>query len=179
MEITTVSKNVIRCKGKTSASLIAFSSKDVDSITKSTEADVVIFLTGDVFVLENPKIQNYRLIISGAGEFEIGGIKISGYKTKEGYVYFMILDGFELFFGSAKASKDFDKKKEVQCAVFFADSEISDSFVTDLSASYLVLTGEKAGEIAKEFGKEAVTTTSKLIVGKDKLPEELETVVLQ
>lgn len=178
MEITTVAKNILKCKGKSSSALIANSLEDIEKLTKTTETDVVIFLTGSVFSLNNEKVQNNRLIIAGSGEYEIGGIKISGYQTKEGIVYFLVVDEVEIFFGTAKSSSSLDKKREAQVAVFLADGKVSDTFVTDLAPSYLVLCGEKADELGKEFGKEATLTTTKLVITREKLPEEMETVVL-
>lgn len=178
MEFTVASKNILKAKGKTSSVLLCYSREDLEAVSKATEADAVVLLEGKAFVVDNSKLQNSRLVVSGAGEYEIGGIKITGYTSANGYAYFVTIDGVEVFVGTAKTSGSLDKKKEVDIAVFFCDATVKEGFVTDLAPSYLVLYGEKAGEAAKEFGKESVTSVSKLATVKEKLPEEMETVVL-
>ena len=177
MEITVVSDNVLKLRFKQTSILVTLTSADLSNMKKAVEGDAVVILseaTSSTF----PKVSTSRLVIYGAGEYEIGGIKISGVPIKNKLAFFIGGDKIDLFV-SPSPNEAFDKKKEAAVALFYTTTPVSESLVTDLAPSYLVLYGEKASETAKEFGKEGASNLSKLTVAKEKLPEEMEVVVLQ
>ena len=60
-----------------------------------------------------------------------------------------------------------------------ADAEVSESAVTAMEPSIVVLYGEKAREGAKALGKDSASASSKISVSEDKLPEEMDVMLLR
>ncbi len=54
----------------------------------------------------------------------------------------------------------------------------SATFITSLAQNVVIFYGEKASEVASSFGKENVKQMNKYSSTKDKLPAEVETVLL-
>ncbi|HUD05047.1 MAG TPA: hypothetical protein VMR59_03600, partial [Patescibacteria group bacterium] len=65
-----------------------------------------------------------------------------------------------------------------QVVIINADTDASESMITAMEPSIVVLYGLKAKETAKALGKEAVSVQSKISFAEDKLPEETQVLVL-
>jgi hypothetical protein len=175
MEIIYLENKSLRIKGK-KASLIV----DPNSLMAKTAADAVLILRDTTFDLK--KVDEYRLIISGPGEYEIGGIKISGKKSEEDFVYSLVIDKMEMIIGKAEAiSRLGDKIKEHQIAVLRVDEELQESVITAIEPKMVVLYGDSVANGLKTLGKDpaVILNTKKISTSDDKLPEEMEVVVLQ
>lgn len=169
MEIALLDKNSIRIKGKKTTIV-------VDPQTK-TAGDCVLFLN-DVDISNAAQVEGARLIIQGPGEYEIGGTKISALKRGEELLYIIVIDSLALCLAKSDAmQKSQDAIQECSTAVFLADQVIAESLVAAVSPKIAVLYGEKATESTKAFGKE-VAPVNKIQISADKLPEEMQVVVL-
>lgn len=185
MEIAYLQNNHIRIKGKTTTLLVV--PQTDDQLTKTVEAHAVLSLafkpvtvTEEVVVV-NPKIQEAKLLIQSPGEFEIGGVKITGIRNKDFIIYSMSVDGVALLVSTTAGLEGFDKKRECNIALLQATQQIQESGVktlTDLSTNMVVLYGENGQNSATVLGASTVTTAPKVTTTIDKLPQELEVVVL-
>ena len=74
------------------------------------------------------------------------------------------------------------RKEEIdtacQIAILNVDDGFSSSFITNLEPKIVVLYGDKKENAANLLGKGTLPATKKFTVTKDKLPEEMEVVVL-
>lgn len=170
MEITLLDKNSIRIKGKKAAIVVDPSVKTV--------GDGVFFLN-ESDTSKSALVEGCRLAISGPGEYEIGGVKISTIKRGEELVYIVTIDGISFCLAKADAiEKSQDTMQECSAAIFFAGTLISESLITAVSPKIAVLYGEKALDSTKALGKESSAPTKKVQISADKLPEEMQVVVL-
>ena len=174
MDVTLLSKNSIKIKGK-KASFIFSPAHDI----QKNAADAVILFSNEVADLS--RVDEYRVIISEAGEYEVGGAKINGTKAGSGTVYVLVIDGIDILVGrTSDISSAADKNQEHQVAVLMADSEIKESIITAIEPRLTILYGEKTEEAVKALGKEKaeVEVTKKISFTEDKLPEEMGVAVL-
>src|SRR6185437_5883754 len=87
MEIAFLQKSGLRIKGKT-ATFVA-------SPEGSVAANAILLLRPNVdFVSEE------AVILQGAGDYEIGGVKITGLRNEKGVLYSMNIDGMDVVVGS-------------------------------------------------------------------------------
>lgn len=171
MEIYHLTGNSLRFKSKRSTLIVDPSS----SITK-TPADSII--STQYQKEDNGKVTDFRMSINAPGEYEVGGIKISGLKVDDNISYNLFVDDIDVIISkNTTLQKASDKYEGCDVLVLDCDSDINQSVVTALEPRVLILYGEKAKEAAKAMGKEA-QTANKYAVTKDKLPEELELVIL-
>ena len=171
MDIAIFGKTSIKLKGK-KVSLIVDPSKAMPK----TSADGIILLNGygDIDI---SRVTDSRIIIDGAGGYEIGGAKISGTTTNKGTLYRIVIDEIVIIIGRAAETKA-EGFSACQVAIVNTDSDFNESFVTALEPKMVLLYGEKSKEEAKALGVESITSVSKITATKDKLPEKMETVVL-
>jgi len=174
MDVTLLSQNSIKIKSK-KASLIFDPVLDM----QKNNADAVILLSDKSFDLK--KVEDYRVVISGPGEYEVGRIKINGVGTGSGTVYSLVVDGVNVLVGrGSDLSLIADKNQEHKVAVIKVDSEIKESIVTSIEPRLIILYGEKTDEAVKALGKEKkdIEVGKKLSFNEDKLPEEMGVAVL-
>lgn len=123
--------------------------------------------------------ENLGVIFQGAGEYEVKGVKITGFRAEGDVMYTLSADGMTVFVGKVtSALKAKDKLHEHDMALFIADEVLTQATMGQLNGTVLVFSGEKAGENMQAFGKEAVTPINKYSLTKDKLPSETEFVLL-
>lgn len=124
--------------------------------------------------------EHEMVILDGPGEYEVGGVKMTGIKGDGSSVYSMYIDGLDVVLGRISSlEKVQNKLKEHNILVVLCDEAKNASFLTALASNTIILYGEKAGEIAQTFGKETVKQMAKYSTTKDKLPQEVETIVLE
>jgi len=175
MEIIYLENKCLKVKGKKASVII-----DPNVSIAKTSADAVLLLSDASFDLK--KVDEYRLIISAPGEYEIGGIKISGKNSESDLVYSLVLDKMEIIIGKAEAiGKLGDKIKEHQIAILRVDGEFQESVITAIEPKIVALYGDNTSGGIKTLGKDnaVILKTKKLSTSEDKLPEEMEVVVLQ
>jgi hypothetical protein len=167
MEIALLPKNAVKVKGK-HATVI------VNPVDDSTDYQAALFTQ------HSGKSKDDAVAISGPGEYEVGGIKISGIKGSAGTVYSVTVDDLDILVGDLSVlEKAQHKLKEHHMVLILTVEERDASFVTSLATNALLLYGDKAKEVIEKFAKEGMTQTGKYQVTKEKLPTEIQTILLQ
>lgn len=173
MDITILNKNSLRIKSKTAALVI-----DPDSTTGKIEADAILSLTKSSDFSDR-KIEGARIIINGAGEYEVGGIKITAMKAGNGLVANLDVEEVKVLLGKGtEIEKIQDKIEECDIVLVNSDEEFNYSILTALEPKVLVVYGEKKEDLRKSLGKEGVKV-SKYSTTSEKLPAEMEMVFLE
>lgn len=169
MEVALVSPSCVRLRGKVVSFVV-----DPVSAKSKVQADAIILLqhrTTDVLV------EGSRLTMSGPGEYEISGVKITGVAAGESTSYFLTLDGVTVLLSKASTLKGKESLRDVDVTVLLADELTDQAALTTVASGVALFYGEKAAENAKALGKEP-QVMNKYVVTKDKLPAELEVVLL-
>lgn len=172
MEISSLNPQAIRIKGK-SAAFVA----NPLNVKAKTQADAVILLSrGDP---DLSKIEEYRLVIVGAGEYEVSGAKISTIGSSGFLCHFITIDNSEVCITSNSflAKKTKDLQRECPIVVLYCDADVDIALITELSPQSLMLFGEKAMDVAKSLGKDSAKS-GKVQISSDKLPEEMQVTIL-
>lgn len=173
MDVTIISKDSLRIKGKHASFIV-----DPVSSMPKTPADFVVTLNPKKQI-SLAKVDGVRVVISGQGEYEIGGIKIAVHAFENDLVYDVIVDGIDILLANAEGLKKAKEKiKESHVVLVNADNVIDESSVTAVSPSLVGLYGEKTQESAKVLGKQDIKAVSKISYSLEKLPQEMEVVVL-
>jgi len=173
MEVALLDKTSLKIKSKHTNFV-------VDPIGKlsKTPTDAVLILSGDSVDLS--KVMDYRVVIKSPGEYEVGGIKISAIDMDGSTVYGLTIDNVDILLAkTSSVTKVSEKLKEYQIAIFNVDSEINQTVVTALESRVVILYGEKATDAAKALGKEDAQVLQKFSAAEDKLPEEMQVVLLK
>lgn len=173
MEVALLDKTSLRIKSKSSNFVV----DPFEKMTK-TPADAIIVLSKDD--LDFSRVSDYRVIIKSPGEYEVGGVKVSGIDIDGNTVYDLKVDNIAVILAkSSFLSKVSEKLKEYDVVICEVDSEINQGVITALEPRAVVLYGEKAEEAAKSLGKESTDVLQKYVVTEDKLPEEMQVIVLK
>lgn len=175
VEIALLDKNSIKIRGK-NASLV------IDPCAKmsKTNADAVIFLESAREGYDASRVDDYRVILEGQGEYEVGGIKIRGQKSNNKFVYSIHLDSMNIFLGKISAlNKSHQEGQDYQVLILNVDSGIDQSLITSFEANLIILYGEDTDrEAVKILGKAGSETLKKISVVKEKLPAEMQIILL-
>ena len=171
MDIAIIGKNNIKLKGK-QTTFVVDPTKDMPK----TASDAIILLNG-LENIDTSKVTDFRIIINGAGGYEVGGSKITGAKTPKGILYKILIDDVSIILGFATDAK-MEGFNACQVAVVNTNSDFNESFVTALEPKMVLLYGEKSKEEAKALGAENVSLVSRISITKDKLSEKMEIAVL-
>jgi len=172
MEVTKIGETGAKIKGKT----ITLGINPFDGKGKNV-VDVVLLLQRE----KAPELQveDSPVVIQGPGEFEINGVKVTGIGKGEALAYVGKVDGIDIFI--TKTSSILQAKdilQECQIALIEADEVVDEAFAAKLNAHVVIVFGEHATETAKTFGTEAIASV-KYTNTKDKLPQDLELILLQ
>jgi len=166
MEIALLPKSVLRVKGKT----VTFAINPQTSVAANA---VLMFTPG----AENESEET--VVLNGAGEYEIGGVKITGLRNEKSVLYSMNIDGIEVVAGSiALLSAMQHKLKEHNVVVVNCDETADASFLTSLAINAVLFCGDNATEVAQGFEKEKLQKANKYSASLGKLPAEMETILL-
>lgn len=167
MEIALLPKSVLRVKGKTATFVV----------------NPQVAVAANAVLMFDPGAENdseEAVVLNGAGEYEIGGVKITGLRNEKSVLYSMNIDGVEIVVGSiALLSAMQHKLKEHNVVVVNCDETTDASFLTSLAVNAVLFTGENATVVAQGFEKEKLQTSNKYSASLGKLPAEMETVLLQ
>ena len=173
MDISILSKNSIKIHSKHANFIV-----DPESLVTKVSCDAVILLNNNNIDLG--RVVDHRIIIDGPGEYEVNGVKVLGVKGDRGFVYGIAADGFSVILGKSEEISKIKEEFNTECqiAIIDADDEFSSSVVTKLEPKIVILYGDNKESAAKLLGKENLPLIKKFTVVKDKLPEEMEVVVL-
>lgn len=174
MDVMLIGKNSLRIKGKNASFVV-----NPDSSVGKTEADAIVLLTAhsdQIF----PKIQGSRITIKGPGEYEISEIKISTTKVDWNLVARADVDAVKLLVGSGESiEKIHDKIEECDIAIVNSDTDFNQAVLTSLEPKVLLVYGDNKEGVAKSLGKSEATRVSKFSTSLEKLPSEMEMVLLE
>lgn len=156
-----------------------------------------------------PQMSNGPLVISGPGEYEARGVKILGVSTfhdsskgserGKNTVYQIKMDGLALIHlgdlghkleeATVEALNGVDILLVPVGGVYTLDGKGAAEVVGQLEPRIVIpmhyqvpglkFTLEAVDKFLKEMGKEGITPQPKLVISKDKLPEEMEVIVLE
>lgn len=168
MEIAIVGNDSIRIKGK-NVILVA------DPKSKSVPADITLSLKKGTMPM---KVLGVRLQISGPGEYEVGGVKITGVSTDSGIVFSGEVDGVRFVLGLASSiEKALSRLDETQVAIINVSGSLNPQVITGLGPNVGLLYGVGRDGALNELGKKELTPVSKYVVKKDVLSPEAEEIV--
>lgn len=141
------------------------------------DADAVLVIDSET---DPTRVNQSRVTISGAGEYEVSGLKISGIKSEKDVLYGLSSENTGILVARASSLEKISSEKlgDYQIVVINADSDLNQSLITAMEPNVVVLYGEKRREGAKLLGKENASSSSKISISEDKLPEELEVMIL-
>ena len=174
MEITYFGSTSFRIKGKSAIVVVDPSS---GKLPKHTTADIVTGSTGEVE--ENP------YVVNGPGEYEIKGVGIIGHSTDKATIYRFEIDGVSIVhlgnIQRALTAAEVDMLDGVDILLTPPGSFVG-SLITEIEPSVVIpmgYTNEERAAFLKEMGKEDVVAQPKLSITKDKLPEQMQVVILE
>ncbi len=171
MEISLISSTSIRVKGKHGTVVI-------NPGEKIGIVNAVILLKDAEF--KPQALEQEPLVIQGPGDYEFAGIKVTGFKNGEDILYSIRVDRVEILFGRLTIlEKDYAKLKEHHILLGYVDQEIDPSFVTGLATNVIVFYGEKAEDAIVKLAKDAFRKDGKYVTTFEKLPQEIEKILLQ
>jgi hypothetical protein len=172
MDIAVISQDSIKLKIK-KTSLIA---NPRSSITK-TEADAIIVTDKNI---DASRVNDYRVLIEGAGEYEVSGLKIIVSRIEDSLMFNFIHENTEAIMASSSvlAKLPTDKIKEYPIAIINVDTPLPENVITSMEPRVIILYGAHAKEAARTLGKENISPSSKVSFSEDKLPEETEIYLL-
>lgn len=174
MEVALLSSVALRIKSKQAQVVV-----DPDAKISKMPADAVL-TTQRNKKIDTARVEDYRLIVSGPGEYEVGGIKISVLALDDELAINLDVDGVRtLVISSQMFSKAKDKIKESHVLVLQTADLVAASLIKDFGPQVVLLYGEKAKESAKELGKDEVPAVKKYTTTLEKLPVEMEVLVLE
>lgn len=173
MEISILSPGCIKIKGKRSSFIV-----DPQSLKTKNNADAVIFLKGKEDF--NPaKVEEYRVIVRGGGEYEVAGVKISASRVNQDLAYEIQADGLKILLAkTSSVEKVKEKMSGYDVVILNADSVVDQSFITALEPKSVIFYGENSQATAGALSKE-IKPVSKFTIVAEKLPAEMETILLQ
>lgn len=173
MDIMILPGEALRVKGKNSTLVL-----NPSASTPKTEADGVILL--DKFLnFNDSKIEGSRIKITGPGDYEVSGAKITAIKVFEKLAVRIDIDNVKIIIGNGEAiEKVQDKLEDSDILVVNADNKFNYSALASLEPKVLMVYGELKEEVSKSLGKEEAERTNKYSATKDKLPAELQFILL-
>lgn len=173
MDIVLLQDNAIRIKGKNAALLL----NPTKSIAK-TQAEGILNLDSSA-EFSADKIEESRITIAGPGEYEVGGVKTSASKVGDKLVASVDVDGVRVVTGSgASIEKITDKLEGGGIALINADAEFDYSALSKIEPNVLIVYGKLRDEVTKKIGKDGAASVTKFSVSVDKLPAEMQFVLL-
>lgn len=170
MEVSLQSTNSLKIRGK-HASLF------VNPQDKTATYNMAILLANPTPA--SLKIRDDVVIIDGPGEYEAGGIKVSGIKSDKSTVYSITIDNIEVVLGNRDAlEKVHQKLREHHVALIHANDTGNASFAPSLGLNAILIFGEHAQSTIDTLAKDEKKQTTKYSFSADKLPTDTETVLL-
>lgn len=180
MEIAILPKNSLKIKSKNACFVVdpsAYVKGSGETKQDKSAYNGVIVLNKN---LDQSNIKDDAVVIDGPGEYEIGGVKISGTRSEGEVLYNLNVEGVEILLGKLSTmEKQQHKLKEQDIVVAYVDTMTNASFVTSLASNVVIYYGEQASELAAKFGKGNAATMQKYSGAAGKLPQEVETIILE
>lgn len=176
MEILLLTPQTIRIKGKKGSVIV----DPVVRMQKTSTDAVIVFQGRD---MSSAKVDGYRIVIEGPGEYEVATLKIKAEKNNGHTIYNLTVDGVELLLLSSedleiKNKFDLIEAKDYHGIVLNVSSPLSKDILTGFNAKTLILYGEHALAHSKSI-TEKERVVNKMSLNLEKTPSEMETIILQ
>ena len=173
MDVAILDKESIRIRGKNSSFVI-----DPGVKIQKVSADAIAFLKDTGIDAGVSRVTDFRVIIKGCGEYEVGGVRILVTKSDGNLLYSLSVDGISILLARTSGLSKTQEAGEYNILVLNVDCEFKDTMVTGFSPSTVLLYGEKSSEALKMLGEKA-SKSQKFSVSADKLPTEMQVVLLE
>jgi L-ascorbate metabolism protein UlaG (beta-lactamase superfamily) len=175
MEITHLGNTSFRLKGKI-ATLIT--DPAVAKLPKHVMADIVTGSAGEV--------EGSPYVINGPGEYEIKGVGVIGRTIEKNTMYRIEIDGLSIVHlgdvNRTLSTEEVDSLDGVDILMIPVSGSATVPVINEIEPSIVIPMRYSRDELAaflKEIGKEDVVPQPKLIVTRDKLPEQMQVVILE
>jgi ABC-type Fe3+-hydroxamate transport system substrate-binding protein len=145
----------------------------VNPLEKSKiEADAALFSQKDA------KAEGARLNVTGPGEYEVAGVKISASLLGSSIFYQIEADSLKVGIGRmSEIASNQDKVPSSQIIVVDADSSLNVESIISTEPLVIIAYGQHAPETEKLAGQN-VQKLNKFSITFEKLPQETQTVVI-
>ncbi|MBP6913354.1 MAG: hypothetical protein KBC00_01965 [Candidatus Levybacteria bacterium] len=153
MEISKLSDITIKIKGK-NASIVLDPTVKVDA--------EIILATQSQDSLSIDKVSGTRLIVSGPGEYEVGGISITSKEVKEGILYY-IYEQSRIAIATSASVVSIPDDEEFDCVIVKVIGEFKDDVLGPINSKCIVVYGDLALATIKSDNQE---TTAKINIKK-------------
>lgn len=162
MDITHVGNVSLRIKGKTAT----------------------VVTNPDTSVRISDRAEGNPYVVDGPGEYEVKGVGIIGFSTGKSTVYRIEIDGVSIVYlghlDRTLTASEVDSLDGVDILVVPVVGAMP--IVQEVEPSIVIPIQYGAGELTaflKEIGKEDIQPQPKLSITKDKIPEQMQVVVLE
>ena len=127
----------------------------VDPKEKIPKFDADAILLTDK-IMDLSRVNNYRVVIDGPGEYEVSGLKINGIRSGDGNIYELINESASVMVARTSAINKIpaDKLDDYKIVVLNADSEVNQTIITAMEPSVVVLYGQLKKRRCKKTGKQ-------------------------
>src|SRR5258708_559462 len=113
MDITYLGLSSLRLKGKKTTIIVDPFEKQKAGISfESTEADGVVHTSKKASYLGSEGVKDFRVVIDGPGEYEVGGVGVVGMAMGGITTYYIKIDGIALLVFGALLKKPTDTEVE-------------------------------------------------------------------
>ncbi len=175
MEIATVDKkNCIKIRGKKATLVVDPPKEKIPKVA----ADAILVVANKEFSVAS--VDEYRVVLQGSGEYEVGGVKITCVSAGEFLGYKMEIDELTVCVVPSNSLQSLSEKlNECDVLVVRVSGSFEESQVAAYAPKAVVLYGEAiTADILKTFGKQDEAHVVRHTVVADKLPEEMQVVAL-
>jgi hypothetical protein len=170
MEISVQSPMSLKLKGKHATIVI-------NPYDKSTAYNAALLIGSPA--KSDLKFNEEGVVIDGPGEYEAGGVKISGTRVDGLTVYSLNVDGVDIAVGDIAAlEKLHQKMKEHNVLIVHANTVQTATFITTLATNASLFYGVNSREVVDSLAKEEKKVVQKYQITAEKLPAETETILL-
>lgn len=172
MDVALLGQNSLKIKIKKTTLVI-----DPKKEIAKTDADAIIATQKD---FDASRVNEARVVIDESGEYEVSGLKISSFRSKEELIFSFSSDSAEVLLAKASALSNTpsDKLQDYGVVIINADSHIPENVITSIEPRIVVLYGEKALDGAKTLGSQNPAKSSKVSFSEGSLSEEMEIYLL-
>lgn len=172
MDVSKISENGIKIKSK----LALFGVNPQNGKGNITVDAVLLF--DNTTNKKQLSLEGEPLIINGPGEYEMKGTKLSGIGKNNGVVYVGRIDSMHVcIYRSSAITNTKDAIEECEIAIIDADIPVDQKILAAMNVHVAVLYGMHAQESVKAFGKD-VSSVAKCSITKERLPQEMEIILL-
>lgn len=187
MDIYFLGLTSVRLRGKKTTLVVDPFDKETTGIAfEQTQADAVL-QTEESPKASLTKVRDYRVVINGPGEYEVGGASILGIPIGNVTTYYIKMDGIALLhLGKCERPlTDAEIERYPSIDVVFAPvNRTSANFIAKLEPKIVVpinftqKSNDAVVSFLSELGKGGIKPQPKLSISKEKLPAEVEAVWL-